>query len=238
MSTTAVEVFYPDTDGQPMADNTIQWDWMVKIVGELRALFAGQQVFVAGNLFWYPVEGDPTVVAAPDAMVAFGRPPGDRRSYQQWREQGVPPQVVFEVLSLSNTDDEMADKLDFYDRHRVDEYYVIDPYTHTYEAYVRRRNRLVPVPTSKLNGYVSPALGCRFVVGDGELVMFTPDGRPFQTREDREAELLAELHRTAAVVDEVRLRAEAEKQRADAERAAKERLAAKLRELGVDPDAV
>jgi hypothetical protein len=257
MSTTAVEVYYPDTDGQPMADNTIQWDWMVMIVGELRQQFAGQTVFVAGNLFWYPVQGRPDVVAAPDALVAFGRPPGDRRSYQQWKEGNVPPQVVFEVLSLSNSDDEMADKLEFYERHGADEYFVIDPYTHSYEAYARRRNRLRPVPTSKLNGYLSPALGVRFVVGDGVLSLHGPDGRPFQHRAEREADLLAELARNAAVIDAERARADAERSRADAERAradaeraradaeraradaeraAKERLAAVLRELGVDPD--
>ena len=33
-------------------------------------------VFVAGDLLWYPVEGNPKVRSAPDAMVAFGRPNG------------------------------------------------------------------------------------------------------------------------------------------------------------------
>lgn len=28
------EVVYPESDGKPMADNTLQWDWIVKIVGE------------------------------------------------------------------------------------------------------------------------------------------------------------------------------------------------------------
>ena len=27
------DVVYPESDGRPMADNTLQWDWMVKIVG-------------------------------------------------------------------------------------------------------------------------------------------------------------------------------------------------------------
>jgi hypothetical protein len=66
--TTSELVVYPESDGKPMADNTLQWDWMVKIVGELRTQYAGQQVFVAGDLFWYPVEGNPKVVAAPDAL--------------------------------------------------------------------------------------------------------------------------------------------------------------------------
>jgi len=40
------------------------------------------EVFVAGNLLWYPMEGQPRVNAAPYVMVAFGRPKGDRDSYR------------------------------------------------------------------------------------------------------------------------------------------------------------
>jgi len=35
--------------------------------------------------------------------------------------------VVFEVLSPSNTQQEMADKRAFYEEHGVEEYYVYDP---------------------------------------------------------------------------------------------------------------
>ena len=98
---------YPESDGKPMADNTVQWEWVVLIVEELREQFAGQEVFVAGDLLWYPVEGQPRISAAPDAMVVFGRPAGHRKSYIQHLEDGAAPQVVFEVLSESNTEDEL-----------------------------------------------------------------------------------------------------------------------------------
>jgi len=256
--TTLDNVVYPESDGKPMADNTLQWDWMVKIVGELRTIYAGQEVFIAGDLFWYPVKGQPKIVTAPDALVAFGRPPGYRGSYQQWKEGGIAPQVVFEVLSPSNTDDELEEKLEFYDRHGVEEYYFIDPYEELYDAYVRRDGRLRHVHNRNGGGFVSPRLGIRFE-SKGGLKIFTPDGREFQTREDRVLEMLDELRRSQAeLLDErerselefkraeaaskraetEKQRAEAEKQRAEAERLAKERLAAKLRELGVDPESV
>ncbi len=41
-------------------------------------------------------------------MVAFGRPKGERGSYQQWKENNIPPQVVFEILSPGNTQTEMT----------------------------------------------------------------------------------------------------------------------------------
>jgi hypothetical protein len=52
------EVNYPDSDGKPMADNTLQFDWIFKIVGELREMFAGQNVFVAGDLLWVSQESE------------------------------------------------------------------------------------------------------------------------------------------------------------------------------------
>ena len=104
--------FYPDSDGKPMADNTLQYRWIVLLVSNLKHLFRGQTVFVAGDLLWYPqpVTQPPAPSQAPDAMVVFGRPGGDRRSYKQWEEDNVAPQVVFEILSESNTASEMLKK--------------------------------------------------------------------------------------------------------------------------------
>src|SRR3954470_18853689 len=91
-------IVYPDTDGKPMAENTLQFEWIATIKGGLDHLFAADpNVFVAGDLFWYPVEGHPEIVTAPDAMVVFGRPKRHRLSYLQWEEGGIPPQVVFEA---------------------------------------------------------------------------------------------------------------------------------------------
>jgi hypothetical protein len=158
-----------------------------------------------------------------------------RGSYLQWLEDDLPPQVVFEVLSPSNTDDELDAKLAFYDRYGVEEYYVIDPYEQAVEGYVRRGAHLGRI--RKMLGFTSPRLGCRFEKRDAALVILTPDGRPFQSRRERVEGLTAEVRTQTKLAAEDRKRARAEMQRADAALLAKERLAAKLRELGVDPDA-
>ena len=186
-----LDVVYPESDGKPMADNTLQWDWIVMIVEELREQFAGQEIFVAGDLLWYPLKGEPRISAAPDAMVAFGRPAGHRTSYIQHAEGGVAPQVVFEVLSTSNTEDELDSKLEFYERHGAEEYYVIDPGEHLVNAYIRRGARLNPV--RKLAGFVSPRLGLQFEWVDGELVIVGKSGRRFQKRSDRVEDLIDSL---------------------------------------------
>ncbi len=227
-TSTLDEVVYPESDGKPRADNTLQWDWMVKIVEELRELFAGQKVFVAGDLFWYPVKGDPKTVTAPDALVAFGRPPGYRGSYKQWEEDGIAPQVVFEVLSPSNSREEMDEKLRWYDLHGVEEYYLIDPDKNQLNGWVRRNDHLTPV--YPIDEFVSPRLKIRFAV-NGEVVLYTPDGREFQTREKRIEELQERLRKV-----KLALRNAQEAARTDREQSGKDLLAAKLRELGINPD--
>jgi Uma2 family endonuclease len=89
----------------------------------LDSLFATEpNVFVAADLFWYPVEGHPEIRMAPDRMVALGCPKGHRGSYRQWEEGGMAPQVTWEILSPSNTRREMENKRQFYERYGVREY--------------------------------------------------------------------------------------------------------------------
>lgn len=78
-ASTLAGIRYPDSDGQLMADNTQQFQWIVTIKENLEILFAAQSdVFVAGDLLWYPVEGNNRLCQAPDVMVVLGRPKGDR----------------------------------------------------------------------------------------------------------------------------------------------------------------
>jgi Uma2 family endonuclease len=51
------DIIYPESDGKPMADNTKQFRWIVIIKQNLDQLYTNDpNVFVAGDLFWYPVE--------------------------------------------------------------------------------------------------------------------------------------------------------------------------------------
>lgn len=223
---------YPDSDGRPMADNTKQFRWIVTIKEGLDALFRDNEtVFVAGDLLWYPVEGRIDVRAAPDAMVVFGRPKGDRGSYMQWREENIAPQVTFEILSPDNTAKEMERKLKFYDSFGVQEYYIYDPDNLTLQGWQRGNQYLEPIP--QMAGWESPLLGIVFdfdpVAG---LTLFRPDGAPFLTYQ----ELEDARNSAMAQAEQQRQRAEQERQRAEQEHQRAEAFAAKLREIGIDPD--
>lgn len=171
---------YPDSDGQPMADNTRQFRWIVTIKENLELLFAEQDdVFVAGDLLWYPVEGNTLIRQAPDVMVVFGRPKGDRGSYQQWREGNVTPQVVFEILSPGNRLKEMTKKFKFYDRYGVEEYYIYDPDTVDLTGWIRTAGEFEVI--EEMQGWVSPRLGIRFELQPESLAIYQPDGDRFLT---------------------------------------------------------
>ncbi len=108
-------VYYMDCDGEPVASNTEQFEIIVRIKGNLDILFRDNpNVLIAGDLFWYPIAGSNQIKYAPDIFVALGRPKARRLSYLQWQEGNQPPQVVFEILSPSNTRKEMQKKLLFY----------------------------------------------------------------------------------------------------------------------------
>lgn len=177
---TAPKIDYPDSDGQPMADNTQQFRWIVLIKENLELLFANDsKVFVAGDLLWYPVEGSPEIRVAPDVMVAFDRPKGDRGSYKQWLEGNIAPQVVFEILSPGNRLKEMTKKLQFYDRHGVEEYYIYDPESNDLHGLYRQDKRLNII--EDINNWTSPRLQIRFTLTEETLEIYRPDGQKFLT---------------------------------------------------------
>ncbi|MGL4424554.1 MAG: Uma2 family endonuclease [Gemmataceae bacterium] len=272
--TPATNIVYPDSDGQLMAENTLQYEWIVTIKGNLDRLCVGERAaFVAGDNLIYPVEGDPTICKAPDVYVAFGRPRGHRGSYKVWQEGGIFPQVIFEILSPGNRQAELLAKEKFYFRYGCEEYVVYDPDENVLEIQIRNGDQFARV--RNVDGWVSPLLGIRYDMSGDHLVIYHPDGNPFLSYEEmfeeteqfkqsaEEAEKRARNSALDAKIAEAeRQKAEAERQKAEAERqkaeterqkaeterqkaeterqkaeTSVERLRAKLRAAGIDPDA-
>lgn len=218
------DIIYPDSDGQPMADNTQQFELIVWIKENLELLFANDpNVFVAGDLLWYPVEGDNKLRQAPDVMVAVGRAKGYRGSYQQWLEDNIPPQVVFEIWSPGNRPSKMAQKLEFYDRYGVEEYYLYKPDLVDLTGWQRRNSRLELI--DPIAGWVSPRLGVRFELSELTLQIYRPDSQPFLT--------YLELARDR---EQAQARAEQAEARAEQAEAQLQALRALLQERGINPE--
>jgi hypothetical protein len=222
---------YPITDDEPVGVASLQFRWMVTLYSHIDFLFADRaDVVVHADNFVYPVEGRPDVRVAPDVYVAFGRPKQDHGNYKVWEEGGVFPQVVIELRGPDDTDADMYRKHRDYDRFGAEEYYMCDPERVALEVYRREAAGLVAVPFA--GRYTSPLMGVTFDMTGDELAVFDSDGERFLTVEEQ-SELLAAARRHA---DAKRRRADALKEWAAA-RQRVERYSARLRALGIDPDA-
>jgi len=214
MVTQIKPIIYPESDGQPMADNTLQYRWIVTIQGGIDAIFKDNpNVFVAGDLLWYPVEGNNKIRVAPDILVAFDRPKGERGSYLQWRENNIAPHVVFEILSPGNTLTEMAKKWQFYNHYGVEEYYLYDPDKRDFSGWIRQDQSQDLKVIENIDQWISPRLKIKFILGEDELEIYRPNGEKFVS--------FVELDRQKQLAEEKALR-----------------LAEKLKELGINPDEI
>jgi hypothetical protein len=106
-------------------------------------------------------------------------------------------------------------------------------------GFQRQEERLRPI--DEMIGWVSPRLGIRFDTSGEELRIFAPDGTPFRSHEEieqeRKAEQAARQQAEQEREAERAARQQAEQER-DQERQRAERLAARLHEMGVEPETI
>ncbi len=191
----------------------------------------------------------------PDAMVSVdvqAHPDlwaKQHRSYFVW-EFGKPPEVVIEVVS-NREGDELGAKRRRYASMRVWLYVVWDPERVLSDERLRCFELRGQFYTeTRETWFAELGIGLKLWAGSYEgveaewLRWCDAQGRVLPTGAERaaEAQQRAEEERTRAAeaqqrAEEERTRAERERSRADHERERAERLAARLRALGIDPDA-
>ncbi|MEH2213370.1 Uma2 family endonuclease [Nostoc sp.] len=214
---------YPDEDGKPMAEGDIQCSYLTYARNALRIYFQNHpNVYVAGNLFIYYEKGYPESVVAPDVFVVFGVENRDRRSYKTWEENNQTPDFVLEITSKTTRSKDQGAKKGIYAFLGVREYFQYDP-TGDYLNPQLQGLQLVdgnyfPVATNTLPDATvslsSQVLGLELRLEAGKLRFYNPaTGQILLTHEE-----------------------EATARQAAEEKA--QRLAAKLRELNIDPDSL
>jgi Uma2 family endonuclease len=125
------DVFYPESDGEPMAETEEHLEEMVYAWQALKDRFeADAGVFVGADMFLYYRKGDPRGVVAPDGFVVKGVPkllPGGRRrrKYLLWEEKRVPCFVLETTSESTRAKDE--EKKEIYAKLGVEEYFQFDP---------------------------------------------------------------------------------------------------------------
>ncbi len=120
------EIFYPSSDGEPLAES---YDHLYVIMTTLAMLLAhlqGQQATVLADQFLYYAQGFPRLRVAPDVMVIFDVEPGGRDNYKIW-EEGRVPSVIFEMTSPGTRSKDDLEKKELYQGLGVTEYWQFDP---------------------------------------------------------------------------------------------------------------
>jgi Uma2 family endonuclease len=243
----AGQVFYPSSDGEPLAETSVHVDAIISLVVALRQYLAGQQAIVLTNQFLYYAQGFPRLRVAPDGMVIFNVAPGPRDNYKIW-EEGQIPSVIFEVTSEGTREQDQSFKKTLYEQLEVPEYWLFDP-----------KGEWIP---EKLRGYRlrgetyelitdsrSEPLKLRLQVEEQRIGFYredtgekllVPDELAKALRREiaarKNAEERAEQERQRA--EQERQRAEQERQRAEQAESEVERLKARLKAMGVDPDEI
>lgn len=183
-------IHYPETDGKPMAESDLHRDLMFYIIRLLQRFFAGQKVYVSGNLLIYYEQGNMHKSVAPDCFVVRDIEPHPRAIYKVW-EEGKGPAVVFEVSSKATHRDDLAKKMRLYAKLGVQEYFLYDP-TNDFLDPALLAYELVGegyIPMEPLNQTVT--LGeLAFVPGEGELPEFESKVLGLRVTLDEENHLL------------------------------------------------
>lgn len=108
---TQAGVYYPCSDGQPVAETEIHLMLILNTVACLRHFFRKRpDIYVGGNLYLYYQKGSPGKRRAPDVMVVKGvAGKVKRRSFKIWEEKAV-PRTVIEYTSKETADEDLGPK--------------------------------------------------------------------------------------------------------------------------------
>ncbi len=228
---------YPESDGLPMAESDQTREYLVYATKVLSVFFENQpNVYASGNLFIYYEQGNPEAVVAPDTFVVFGVENRQRRIYKVWEEHDRTPSFVLEITSKTTRSKDQGAKKGIYAFLGVEEYYLYDPtgdyLTPPLQGLCLVEGNYTPVPTSMLSdGTIvlsSAALELELHLKEAAMRFYNPVTQQYLLTHEEEAAARQTAEERAQTAEE---RAQTAEERA-------QRLAAKLRELNIDPDAV
>jgi Uma2 family endonuclease len=169
--------------------------------------------YAAGNLtiYYSPHQRKLQDFRGPDFFVVLDTERKTRKSWVVWEENGKYPHVILEILSDSTTKTDRGLKKQIYqDTFRTPDYFWFDPYSLEFAGFHLVDGEYQPLHFNEKGHLWSQQLGLYLRIHEGLVRFFTADGELVPTPE--ESAIQAE-------------------QKA-------ERLAAKLRELNIDPDQI
>jgi Uma2 family endonuclease len=200
------EIDYPTSDGRPMGETDLHRSVMVDAIDTLKLHYAGQLVYVTGNILVYYRPGNRRRHVSPDVMVVRGLEQRNRESYLLW-EEGRAPNVVIEVTSESTREEDLDDKLEIYrDEIGVAEYFLFDPRSEYLNPALQghRLSRGHSEPILPVGGRIpSGELGLELAAEGSQLRFFDPAvQRWLPTLHEAHREAISALEETEAALEE------------------------------------
>ncbi len=120
------EIFYPESDGEPMAETDNHRDEISELVFTLKRHFRDREdVYVSGNLLVYYEEGKPEKRRAPDVFVVTGVPDHQRRIYRLWEEDEAPVMAI-ELTSRGTKTEDLQKKPKDYAKMGIEYFFLYD----------------------------------------------------------------------------------------------------------------
>ncbi|MEH1938708.1 MAG: Uma2 family endonuclease [Nostoc sp.] len=211
------DVIFPPGDlysDEPPLETDLHRLQMTLLIQCLEWLWQNRNDFyTSGNLtiYYSPRQRKSENFRGPDFFVVLGTERKPRKSWVVWEEDGKYPNLIIEILSDSTGDTDKGLKKQIYqDIFRTPDYFWFDPETLEFSGYHLLDGKYQPLEPNSQGWLWSQQLGLYLGVYQEKLRFFTPEGELVPTPEEV---------------------AQQEKQRSD-------RLAAKLRELNIDPDTI
>ena len=211
------DVIFPDGDlysDEPPVETELHLEQIMLLLKCLKWLWRDRNDFyAAGNLtiYYSPRQRKSEKFRGPDFFVVLGTERKTRKSWVVWEEDGKYPNVIIEILSPKTADTDQGFKKQLYqDTFRTYDYFWFDPDSLEFAGFHLVDGEYQALLANERGHLWSQQLGLCLGIDRGLLRFFTPEGQLVPTPEE--------------VADRQTQRAE--------------RLAAKLRELNVNPDTI
>ena len=169
-----------------------------------------------------------------------------RKSWVVWEENGKYPNLIIELLSDSTAKTDRNLKKELYqDNFRTPEYFWFHPYTLEFQGFRLDNNKYREIQPNNQGWRWSAELELYLGVDGGKLRYFTPNGQLVPTPQEAAIQEQLQAQQAQLQAQQAQLQAQRERElareadeRARQEREFAERLAQRLRELGIDPDSL
>jgi Uma2 family endonuclease len=239
------EIIFPPSDlysDEPPVETELHLRQIILLFKCLEWLWKERTDFYAvGNLsiYYSPHQKKSEDVRGPDFFVVLGTERKTRKSWVVWEENGKYPNLIVEILSPTTAKTDRETKKELYqDIFRTPEYFWFDPYSLEFAGFYLIHGKYQPVEPNEKGHLWSQELGLYLGIVQGLLRYFTSAGSLVPTPEES-----AEFEAQRAAIEAQRATIEAQKATIEAQRATMfdekaQRLAAKLRELNIDPDTI